>query len=505
MLVEVPDVRDFEIVVGIVAPIGTDVDTFVSLLQRALEDVDYKTESLRLSQLLDETAVGGDLPSRSSDADYYRQRMDAGDELRRLLGSDDALAAYAIARIRDLRFKQTGSYDQNRRHAWILRTVKHPEEVSLLRATYGRRFVLVSASSSESDRRANLRRTLRDASPAAAEMESKLASLIERDESDASRTHGQHVRDAFSMADFFVLYRDIDQARLEVERIIGMLFGSPFITPTRDEHAMFLAFGASLRSSDPGRQVGAVVTSSRGDVLAVGANEVPRPGGGEYWQGDSPDHRDFREGSDFNRRENRRLMQELLDALASEGYLSSALTELSSGDRVDSVVTNGSASLASSRVRSLIEFGRIVHAEMSAISEAARSTQSIVGATLYTTAFPCHMCMRLIIAAGIRRVVFVDPYPKSLASEMYATEINVGESCSDGRVSVESFVGTSWRVYADLFEAMNRKRDALTGQFVPWSRRGAAMRLAEVDPLVRADVLEAQVPPALEDRVRQLD
>lgn len=56
-----------------------------------------------------------------------------------------------------------------------------------------------------------------------------------------------------------------------------------------------------------------------------------------------------------------------------------------------------------------------MHAEMFAITDAARRGLSVRDATLYCTTFPCHMCARHIIASGIRKVVYIEPYPKSMA------------------------------------------------------------------------------------------
>jgi deoxycytidylate deaminase len=42
---------------------------------------------------------------------------------------------------------------------------------------------------------------------------------------------------------------------------------------------------------------------------------------------------------------------------------------------------------------------------------------------LFSTTFPCHMCARHIVSAGIKRVVFLEPYPKSYAEELYADSI----------------------------------------------------------------------------------
>lgn len=52
----------------------------------------------------------------------------------------------------------------------------------------------------------------------------------------------------------------------------------------------------------------------------------------------------------------------------------------------------------------------VLHAEANAISKVAKSGNSSQGATLYVTASPCIECSKLIIQAGIRRVVYRDEY-----------------------------------------------------------------------------------------------
>lgn len=52
----------------------------------------------------------------------------------------------------------------------------------------------------------------------------------------------------------------------------------------------------------------------------------------------------------------------------------------------------------------------VLHAEANAITKVARSNNSSEGATLYVTASPCLECAKLIIQAGIRRVVFNEYY-----------------------------------------------------------------------------------------------
>ena len=68
------------------------------------------------------------------------------------------------------------------------------------------------------------------------------------------------------------------------------------------------------------------------------------------------------------------------------------------------------------------ELCRGLHAEQNAIIQAAKHGTSIEGATLYCTTMPCIICSKMIINAGIRRVVYEGGYPDQLAAEM------IGES-----------------------------------------------------------------------------
>ncbi len=52
----------------------------------------------------------------------------------------------------------------------------------------------------------------------------------------------------------------------------------------------------------------------------------------------------------------------------------------------------------------------VLHAEANAITKIARSNNSSEGATLYVTASPCIECAKLIIQAGIKRVVYSEKY-----------------------------------------------------------------------------------------------
>jgi dCMP deaminase len=64
------------------------------------------------------------------------------------------------------------------------------------------------------------------------------------------------------------------------------------------------------------------------------------------------------------------------------------------------------------------ELCRGIHAEQNAIIQSANYGTGISGATIYTTHHPCTVCSKMIINAGIVRVVTDDRYPDELAPDM---------------------------------------------------------------------------------------
>lgn len=64
------------------------------------------------------------------------------------------------------------------------------------------------------------------------------------------------------------------------------------------------------------------------------------------------------------------------------------------------------------------ELCRGLHAEQNAIIQAAYHGISIKGADLYCTTFPCAICTKMLINAGIRRIFYEEGYADDLAREM---------------------------------------------------------------------------------------
>ena len=305
--------------------------------------------------------------------------------------------------------------------------------------------------------------------------------LINRDGEEGRVPHGQRLNRTFHLADFFLHITDSrDQLEADVRRMVQLWFGNPFITPTFDEYAMFMAFAAGLRSADLSRQVGAVVARDR-QILSAGANDCPQAGGGLYWPERDPKTnevkdmargRDYLRGKDSNRAAQLEIIGQIADAAetAASGLDREKLCGL----------------LERSRIGDLTEFGRVVHAEMEALLACGRAGISTRDAVLYCTTFPCHNCAKHIIAAGIRRVVYVEPYPKSKALEFHDDAIRMcGQDPPEGQATVlfEPFVGIGPRRFFDLFSMgltssyEPRRKDGATGEKRDWDMKNSRLRI----------------------------
>ena len=72
-----------------------------------------------------------------------------------------------------------------------------------------------------------------------------------------------------------------------------------------------------------------------------------------------------------------------------------------------------------------------IHAEQNAIIQAARMGISIQGATLYCTHQPCVICTKMIVNAGIARIVYDEPYPDEFALRILKEAKIISEKYSD--------------------------------------------------------------------------
>lgn len=421
-----------ELFFAFVSPLGTDDDAVIDAFASPLKARDYEIVPISLSSLIRDNDTTGTVDG-SREFKRITTLQDAGNTLRKNLGHD-VVAKLACKKIIDGRKPS----EEPQRRAYFIKSVKHPDEAALFRTVYGHGFFLVAIHSAYEQRLVRMRDILRLGGD-----EGEAESLIKRDEND-SLSFGQSTREAFELADFYL--RDTGDLVSIADRFVKMIFGALYFTPTKDEYGMQMAAAASQRSSDLSRQVGASILDRRGDLLAVGCNETPKAGGGSYWPGDAVDVRDWKLGYDPNEFQKRERFEKLKASL--EGSL---------GQQISPEILE--TALAESELKDITEFGRTVHAEMDAVLSCVRRGQPLRRATLYTTTFPCHNCARHIVAAGICRVVYIEPYAKSEAYALHSDSIrceaipNPEESMPKTAIQVrfEPFEGVAPRRFSDFF------------------------------------------------------
>jgi deoxycytidylate deaminase len=457
------------LVFGVVAASGTPLDAFLDGFSSLLNRYDYRAVPIRLTELLLEHVAEPGSMTWKDEGERLEALMDAGDGLRAKLQKGNAMARLAALGIAEKR-RELGD---GKPCAYIIRQLKHPDEVSTLRRIYGDRLFVLSLYSTFRERFSYLTEVRAISADVAKH-------LMRRDEGDVDdagvpRPFGQRTRDAFELGDVFFRLDEVGCGRAlgDARRFLDLVFGRPDLSPSAHEHAMYLAYAASLRSADLSRQVGASITSAHGDLIAVGANDVPRAGGGQYWPG-TQDQRDGAQGFDSNYQRKVEIVRDIFERTQPDKK---------SEPSAFAMFRNA---LEGSLLSDITEYGRAVHAEMEAMLSCVRTGVTTRGAHLFSTTFPCHNCAKHIVGAGLMEVQYVEAYPKSMASPLHSDAIFWEEEAVSGeeprgRVVFKHYVGVGPRRYLDLFSLalssgrrVKRKKD---GRISPWNPATAEPRV----------------------------
>jgi deoxycytidylate deaminase len=487
-----------ELVIALIGPIGSGVSTAASYLSAILsDDFGYKVfPIIKPSTTIQAEAhrVGKAPPAALPLETYISEMQTAGNELRERFGGN-YLAEKIVESIYKYRMEAGGFAEGGvplpGRRAFIIDSLKNPEELALLRQIYGETLCVFGIFAPDEPRIQRLK-----SKGLSGEAVKK---IIDRDSGEVA-TFGQKTRKIFVDSNFFICNdRKLDELNAKLKRFLHLIFATKIHTPLRAESAMYEASSAALNSACMSRQVGAAIISEQGELISVGWNDVPKFGGGLYtedrqsvWDSTKKslmdkDNRCFKWGGCICHNDSRRTM--MVEKIARK-IMSSRL--LKKGVDYQAVLKI----LEGTEIDSLIEFSRSIHAEMEAILSVAREGRhSLVGATLYTTTYPCHNCARHIVASGIRSVIYIEPYEKSLAIALHHDAISEDADEKD-RVVFRQYDGVAPRSFLKLFRT-NEDRKA-SGKVVPSSAKTAVPLFQE--PLDGPAEYEAKVIADLVDK-----
>ena len=296
----------------------------------------------------------------------------------------------------------------------VIDSIRNPAEVEYFRIMWPQRFFMLALDASSDIRW--LRK--QDDYEKNDKEQFKLDDL--RDKGDDEPPYGQHTEVCVYLSDVVIdnenqlgYRQDWDLFFYNVKQYIELMRDPEYRQPNDLELYMNLAYAVSLKSSCNKRQVGAIIVSGgmpERYVLAAGCNNVPigAPICAELGGRSNPR---FCAKDSYE-----------LQTLKTMKYCPECGIELnlSSAEVVGFKCPKCNKRLPRDFTPGkMLDLCRAVHAEEAAILQTSKlGSSSLNGATLYTTTFPCLLCCKSIINAGIKKIFYREPYPMDESIEM---------------------------------------------------------------------------------------
>jgi dCMP deaminase len=196
--------------------------------------------------------------------------------------------------------------------------------------------------------------------------EAEIIEKLEREGGKGEPESGQQITKCFDLSDFTIINNGtFVELEAKLDHFVGLLTGKA--RPSFDEIFMEISYAWAKRATCLRRKVGAVLAKDK-QQLTAGYNGAPRG----------------------------------LPHCAELGGCLREKLGIPSGQRH--------------------ELCRGTHAEQNAITQAAKFGINIEGATLYCNTYPCVICTKMILNAGIKRVVYDSSYDDALSRELLGSQ-----------------------------------------------------------------------------------
>jgi deoxycytidylate deaminase len=446
-----------EVVFGVCSQIGSIKKEVIDSIEKSFIGFGYDVRIIKLREFIDPFINDNSYhKDRTPKFNEHIKKIETGNFLREKNGKD-YLANLAITKIatekaKKFDIKSTKDVDkvESQRICYIIDSIKNTSELSTFRDVYQGVFYLLSIYTPLKERINNL--SFPDISISEAE------ELISIDQfENLPNKNGQQVRKVFVDGDFFIRVEEKTKPEIQstIDRYVNLIFEYGIETPTIEERAMYEAKSASVNSACLSRQVGASIITKSGELISTGWNDVPKYGGDLYTSSDIEDNRCFNSGKCYNDY-NKSLIKKYIQSEFKKKI------DKENSDDIDNIrnkiTTLLDETLEESSIKTLIEFSRSVHAEMHAIINAGKlNGEKIRGSILFCTTYPCHNCARHIIAAGIEKVYYIEPYIKSKAPELHNDSITENEN-EQNKVQILLFEGVSPRRYLSFFKMTKERK-----------------------------------------------
>ena len=324
----------------------------------------------------------------------------------------------------------------------IIDSIRNQEEVNVLRDHFSN-FFLFAIDATTNNRWNRLKKLYSN----------DIEQFLRDDKRDAGGEdqpdYGQQVGKCMVLADVLInndrdfkqkvakLSKDsVEEYGQKVERYIKLIKKPGFKVPSFDELYMHHACSMALRSSCLRRQVGAVIVRESKKrikrdnkkeireiidnyLIASGCNNAPS-------------------GADSCSTRNLCYREQCKNEYIQESLYCKHCGQKLSGK--SNKCPNCKKNIWDSPSK-ILDLCQAIHAEEAAILQAAKLGISIDGSELYTSTFPCLLCIKKIIGSGIRKIIYLAPYPMRKSIEML-------EQCG---IVIQKYEGVNLRAFVRFF------------------------------------------------------
>lgn len=450
----------FNLLLGLAGPYGSGCSSLAEELEREIKDwpgcFPVRIHVVDLIERVYPFVFDEVIESGENKAKQRRARQKAGTRLRK--EDPEYVGKLICAEIhqRVLDIEENERLNSIETLVFIIDSIKNSHEVTLLRRVFSDEFNLIFV---HADRATRWRR-MRDYKGWEKTERVIFEDLDQIDQDEKSTDsevadHGQQVSKLSAKADYYVAnIQNREKLKEDGKRFLDILFGDGRNQPSIHERSMHIAFSASNRSFCLSRQVGASIIDSDGNLLGLGHNDVPSALGGLYSQESAQDKRCYLVG---DRRCSNQTTKETRFAKLSEDLIQKLEIDEEQAEKIKKIISL-------SEFKDSTEYCRAVHAEMEAILSVARIGRGTTkGCSMYVTTEPCHNCTKHIVAAGLTKVYFIEPYPKSLLLELHSDSIELGPTPNESNNTKVSFIpyqGVGPQRFHDFFTMDDDRKDS---------------------------------------------
>lgn len=268
----------------------------------------------------------------------------------------------------------------------------------------------------------------------------------------------QNIQDCIELADIFINNKDESGSFISLKkkmlRYVSLIMYPGLVLPTSVERCMQIANTAKLCSGCISRQVGAVLTDNKYNVMSIGWNQQPENQVPCLYRciNEVRNHFNQEAYSDYEN-DDKKSFQCSIKGPVDDYYQTDKCNIHKQGRSISYCFKDIYNEIKNDKNQI---YPRSLHAEETAFLNLNRTgTDSIKGGFLFTTSSPCELCSKKAMYMGITKIYYVQPYPG------ISFEHVLSSGKQEVRPELELYTGAIGRAYTQLYTPLIPKKDEL--------------------------------------------